>query len=245
MEWSNDDCLQLIDIYSEHPLLWDPKHPYHYSKNKKNEAWASISSTLGREEKGVRQKMTSLLGSFRSQRSKGKKSIGTGKGAVEVYVSKWFAFDRMRFLLDKDEPNNTIDSQSAVLDLTNLESQQADIIPTEEEQSTDDVLHLDTIMPEPTNTPAETPRTSSIKRKRNQEDPRIDEAFKILKKANKNMEESSKQDMLDFYGLYIVSKMKKYSAQTQLTVEHEINKILYHADMGFYDGQVEIISHNE
>ncbi|GBL65504.1 hypothetical protein AVEN_97809-1, partial [Araneus ventricosus] len=79
MEWSNDDCLQLIDIYNDHELLWNPKHPYHYSKNKKNEAWASISSALGREEKGVRQKMTSLLGSFRSQRSKGKKSIGTGK----------------------------------------------------------------------------------------------------------------------------------------------------------------------
>ncbi|GBN18782.1 hypothetical protein AVEN_39709-1 [Araneus ventricosus] len=81
-------------------------------KIKKNEAWANISSALGREEKGVRQKMTSLLGSFRSQRSKGKKSIGTGKGAAEMYVSKCFAFDRMRFLLDKDEPNNTIDSES-------------------------------------------------------------------------------------------------------------------------------------
>ncbi|GBN92303.1 hypothetical protein AVEN_248620-1 [Araneus ventricosus] len=189
--------------------------------------------------------MTSLLGSFTSQRNKGKKSIGTGKGAVEVYVSKWFALDRMRFLLDKDEPNNTIDSQSGIVDFTDVELQQSDVVPTEEDCLADEVLHLDTMMPElsnvPASTPAETPRASSIKRKRQQEDPRIEEAFRILKKANKTLEDSSKEDMLDSYGRYIVAKMKKYSAQTQLVVEHEINKILYQADMGCYNGPTEII----
>ncbi|GBO23468.1 hypothetical protein AVEN_36893-1 [Araneus ventricosus] len=189
-------------------------------KIKKNEAWASISSALGREEKGVRQKMTSLLGSFRSQRSKGKKSIGTGKGI------------NLKFF-------------QSIVDFTDVELQQSDVVPTEEECLADEVLHLDTMMPElsnvPASTPAETPRASSIKRKRQQEDPRIEEAFRILKKANKNMEDSSKEDMLDSYGRYIVAKMKKYSAQTQLVVEHEINKILYQADMGCYNGPTEII----
>ncbi|GBL88958.1 hypothetical protein AVEN_255131-1 [Araneus ventricosus] len=36
--------------------------------------------------------------------------VSVKRGAIEVYVSKWFAFERMRFLLDEDEPTNTIDS---------------------------------------------------------------------------------------------------------------------------------------
>lgn len=31
-------------------------------------------------------------------------------GREEIYVTKWFAFPRMAFLLDKDKPRNTIDS---------------------------------------------------------------------------------------------------------------------------------------
>ncbi|GBM17044.1 Elongation of very long chain fatty acids protein 7 [Araneus ventricosus] len=140
--------------------------------------------------------------------------------------------------------------QLGIVDFTDVELQQSDVVPTVEERLADEVLHLDTMMPElsnvPASTPAETPRASSIKRKRQQEDPRIEEAFIILKKVNKNMEDSSKEDLLDIYGHYVVSKMKKYSAQTQLVVEHEINKILYQADMGCYDGPTEIIpSQNE
>ncbi|GBL90473.1 hypothetical protein AVEN_267060-1, partial [Araneus ventricosus] len=86
-----------------------------------------------------------------------------------------------------------------IVDFTDVELQQSDVVPTEEECLADEVLHLDTMMPDlsnvPASTPAETPRSSSIKRKRQQEDPRIEEAFRILKKANKNMENSSKEDM--------------------------------------------------
>ncbi|GBN45000.1 hypothetical protein AVEN_56197-1 [Araneus ventricosus] len=147
----------------------------------------------------------------------------------------------MRFLLDKDEPNTTIDSQSSIVDFTDAEFQQSDVVPTEEECLAHEVLHLDTMMPDlsnvPASTPAETPRASSIKRKRHQEDPRIEEAFIILKKANKNMKESTEVDMLRFlWTIRCVSKIKKYSAQAQLIVEHEINKIFCHTNMGCYDG---------
>ncbi|GBM79358.1 hypothetical protein AVEN_32969-1 [Araneus ventricosus] len=81
--------------------------------------------------------------------------------------------------------------RQGIVDFTDVELQQSDVVPTEEECLGDEVLHLDTMMPElsnvPASTPAETPRPSSIKRRRQQEDPGIEEAFRILKEANKNM----------------------------------------------------------
>ncbi|VEN55442.1 unnamed protein product [Callosobruchus maculatus] len=58
----------------------------------------------------VKKKMESLLASFRREKLKGRKTVGTGKGTDEVYESKWFAFRRLAFLLDRDEPTQTINS---------------------------------------------------------------------------------------------------------------------------------------
>ncbi|GBM25259.1 hypothetical protein AVEN_45898-1 [Araneus ventricosus] len=97
-----------------------------------------------------------------------------------------------------------------------VQFQQSDVLPTEEKCLADEVLHLYTVMPEQSNvhasTPAETPRASSIKRKRHLEDPRIEEGSRMLKMANKNLEESTKGYMSDFYGRYVVSQIKNYSA---------------------------------
>ncbi|KAJ8939482.1 hypothetical protein NQ318_022536, partial [Aromia moschata] len=107
-------CLQLIDLYEQQPILWDAKHCFHFSKNKKIDAWDEIAEKLKRDVNNVKQKMTSLLGSLRAQKSKGKKTIVTGKGRQEIYVSKWFAFKRMQFLLDKDEPKDTLDTENVI-----------------------------------------------------------------------------------------------------------------------------------
>lgn len=79
-EWSNEECLQLITLYEKHPVLWDPKNSFYFSKSKKLDAWDSIANELGMDVQIVRQKMSSLLGSFRQQKSKGKRAMGTGKG---------------------------------------------------------------------------------------------------------------------------------------------------------------------
>ncbi|XP_076686022.1 uncharacterized protein LOC143378062 [Andrena cerasifolii] len=112
IEWSDDQCLQLIGAYERQPILWKPSYPNHFSKNKKKDAWQAISREIGIDEDNIRQKMMSLLGSFRQQKSKGKRSIGTGKARHEVYRSKWFAFKRMHFLMDKNQPRRTVNTHN-------------------------------------------------------------------------------------------------------------------------------------
>lgn len=75
--------------------------------------------------------MTSLLGSFRTKKAKGRNTLGTDEGnrinslirtrfkyyfvrtfcdlgEKEVYKSDWFAFKGFAFLMDKDEPRETL-----------------------------------------------------------------------------------------------------------------------------------------
>lgn len=86
MEWSKEDSLLLIQEYKKYQLLWDPRHKNYFNKIKKNEAWAEIAKTFNTDVDKTRNKMASLLGSFRRERSKGKKIIGTGTG-MKLYCA--------------------------------------------------------------------------------------------------------------------------------------------------------------
>ncbi|VVC98844.1 unnamed protein product [Leptidea sinapis] len=48
--------------------------------------------------------MTSLLSSFRREKGKEKKSKRTGKGTSDTYTSGWFAYNALKFLVDRNTP---------------------------------------------------------------------------------------------------------------------------------------------
>lgn len=77
-------ALNLIDEYEKFSILWNVKHQFHFCRKKRNEAWKEIANSLKLELIQVKQKMNSLLGSFRREKSKGKKIIETEKG---IYIS--------------------------------------------------------------------------------------------------------------------------------------------------------------
>jgi hypothetical protein len=60
--------------------LWDPKDKNYHIKNIKNDAWREIAGDIGCDVAVVKSKITSLLSSFRREKAKMKKSMGTGKG---------------------------------------------------------------------------------------------------------------------------------------------------------------------
>lgn len=80
MEWDQDKTLLFIEKYKEMTILWDPSHPQHYNKIKKQDAWVDLASLLETEVETCKKKITSLLASLRREKQKIKKSTGTGKG---------------------------------------------------------------------------------------------------------------------------------------------------------------------
>lgn len=84
--WTEDASLQLIELYQNNPLIWDPKHEDYYKKNKKIDAWSRISQELNKDVELCKNKIISLLASYRREKKKEDKSKGTGKGNKKSFL---------------------------------------------------------------------------------------------------------------------------------------------------------------
>ncbi|XP_018580150.1 uncharacterized protein LOC108917849 [Anoplophora glabripennis] len=209
MEWSSEASLALIDEYKRHPVLWDSRHQSYSSKVQKQEAWEDIALNMQMDLLEVKQKMNSLLGSFRREKSRMRRV----KEGSSVYCSKWFAFEKMQFLLREDET----DSLGIKLE--------------DEEDSIFDELRF------PLNEPQET--VPSDKRASTGYASPLRRAKKLLKPvpADPVIEDLSifPQDEYAAFGNYIACKLRKFDPRSRAFVEHAINNILFEADMGKYD----------
>nr|CAH7716259.1 unnamed protein product [Callosobruchus chinensis] len=215
----------------------------YYNKIKKYDAWVSIAEVMACETTEVKKKMESLLASFRREKLKGTKTIGTGKGRHEVYESKWFAFRRLAFLLDRDEPTQTINSiegdkedeeEIEETDISEVAGPEIDTLELQHEaqKETNDTSQKRIIPTENQISISKKPKTiSKMKKNKEEKDSRVDEAFLLLKSTA----EKKKNDLYDDYGIYIANKLKTYSARTKAFVQYHFNSILFQADMGQFE----------
>lgn len=78
--WTEEKVLHFINLYEKKTMLWKAKHPHHFNKLMKNDAWNEISQEIGFDVETCKKKMTSLMSACRREKMKMKKSCGTGKG---------------------------------------------------------------------------------------------------------------------------------------------------------------------
>ncbi|XP_069363698.1 uncharacterized protein [Maniola hyperantus] len=225
MEWTEENCLRLIETYKRFPVLWDPKDQYYYRKNLKNDAWKEIGAIMGSDYEQCRSKLLSLLSSFRREKGKSQKSKGTGKGASETYKSRWFAYDAFSFLADRDKPRKRLNTEQA-----DTEQDKVD-----EEQVQDDGINTDTesnlsfIEPPPP------------KKKKSTDDKIVTEALQVLKTATEKLSDNSKlsQEVHSFIN-FIGAKMESYSRLTKNMVQKAIFDVIMKADSGYYNYQPDV-----
>lgn len=96
MEWSEDTILLLINLYKQNECLWNAKHSLYYNKLRKYDAWIQISTELNIAVEECKKKVTNLLSSFRRERAKVKKSMGTRKDMFD-YPSLSLQFNILYF----------------------------------------------------------------------------------------------------------------------------------------------------
>ncbi|XP_063223261.1 uncharacterized protein LOC134531480 [Bacillus rossius redtenbacheri] len=153
MEWSKEDQIKLIDLYKQQTVIWDPNNVNHFNKIRKQDAWEEIGAEMDRDVDECKKKMESLLSALRRERKKMKDTAGTGKGTDEMYRSSWFAFESLRFLLDKNKQRKTISTMR-------VESEERDVECGTVGESAQE--------------------TVPKKKKQRVEDARLDKAFHIL-----------------------------------------------------------------
>lgn len=100
-DWNQDQVIQLIDLYRERPVLWDPGCADYKDRNLKHYAWSEIALGMRMTKIEVQDKMKKVIGQFQRENKKQK----SGSGA-DVKI-KWFAYEQLLFLRDKTAPKPT------------------------------------------------------------------------------------------------------------------------------------------
>ncbi|KAF5271250.1 hypothetical protein FQR65_LT17668 [Abscondita terminalis] len=235
----NETCRVLIKLYGTKDLLWNSKSPHYHNKSLRQDAWNEISSIMVVPVPELKKKMTTLMASYRREKSRIGKSLITGSGANEVYVSKWFAFDDFNFMKDKNLPNETSDTMPKNIPTTQNCNDKHATIP-----SPSDSANQYSEEPIPSGTDGEPVRENSLckapntsknmKRKRNieEESPMLKKAFQILTESSSSS--TSSFDPYFSYGQHIANELRKYDQRTFIYVKQAINKVIFEADLGKY-----------
>lgn len=93
---------QLVDLYHERPVLWVITSPHYKNKFWKNVTRLDISNILNTEKSGVEKKWKIVFVSFIMNVKKEK----SGSSADDFHNTKWFAFESLMFLKDKNKPHS-------------------------------------------------------------------------------------------------------------------------------------------
>ncbi|CAH1100635.1 unnamed protein product [Psylliodes chrysocephalus] len=148
----------------------------------------------------------------------------------DVYISHWFAFKHMQFLMDKFKPRKTIDNVSSVTHGSPDDVEDINLNDSKNENTTAQDKENPAKQGQKSHHDMQLKNTTkSDKKRQRQEDPRIDEAYSILKDslAQKTRDEST------VFGEHVANKHRKYNSKIRSIVEHKINDILFLADMGY------------
>jgi len=110
MEWSNEKVLNLIELYRDRPVLWDCRLKEYKDRNKKMDAILEIAVSFGVEKEEIERKIKNLVCHLSRELKKERDSKKSGAGSDQVYKSKWFCYDSMLFLKDRNQPRGMIDT---------------------------------------------------------------------------------------------------------------------------------------
>ncbi|KAF5299150.1 hypothetical protein FQA39_LY02323 [Lamprigera yunnana] len=114
MEWTNAKVCELIELYRDRPVLWDCRLKEYKDRNKKQDALQEIADTFGVDKQVVEKKIKNVVCHFLREIKRERDSSKSGAGNSDVYKSKWFCFNNMLFLKDRNTPKETTDTITQV-----------------------------------------------------------------------------------------------------------------------------------
>ncbi|XP_017850610.1 uncharacterized protein LOC108605438 [Drosophila busckii] len=234
--WDGVTTIQLIKTYEEHELLWNSKHRQYVHRDSRTEAWAAMAKTMQMSVPEVKRKLNSLLGVFHSQQRK------------NVSMPRWWT-KYLSFLVD----NKTEDHGSAA------DGMPRSIDPAYKSDDCDSNVYVDGAESD-ADEPSESGSNKGKHKSAFEEFLAEYEAPKriVIQEANSSTaislepksgdsndaeptpqpspitQQVDDEDM-QLYCKYLCSKLSKYSSSTRSTIQYHFNRILYEADMGWYE----------
>lgn len=115
MEWTNDKVIQLIDMYRDRPVLWDCRLKDFRDRSKRIGALLEIVVRFGVEKDEIERKIKNLVCHFSRELKREREGIKSGASSDDAYKSKWFCYDSMLFLKNRNRPRRMTDSHNQVV----------------------------------------------------------------------------------------------------------------------------------
>lgn len=156
-----------------------------------------------------------------------------------VYVSKWFAFNALKFLCNKKQLQTQWKNENVI------EENETGDVSSEEDPLQDDAdpKREEVLMPSVSPPPLLMYDVSADRDKMAAVSVKVDRAVNgatgngtgALSLNGAISDANSVSNSCSIYGQYVANKLMNYSDRTRAIVEHKINNILFEADMGNFD----------
>ncbi|XP_055838779.1 uncharacterized protein LOC129906853 [Episyrphus balteatus] len=114
MSWSKKQTLTFIQAYKDCPLLWDRTHDGYKNKNQRHDALLELAVAFHMQKDEIENKIKGLQSQFARERKKEKSSQIDGPETDEIYKSKWFAYKRLMFLVEKNKSKNSTTTDTVI-----------------------------------------------------------------------------------------------------------------------------------
>ena len=106
VEWKRDEIFALIQLYQEHPVLWNVKLPSYKNRNEREIAFKKVHFEIHKISEtitfaAVKNKVHTLRSQYEKEIKLTRESKKSGAGAGDVHVPKLWCFD-LHFLHDND-----------------------------------------------------------------------------------------------------------------------------------------------
>ena len=128
---------ECIEVYREHPVLWNIKSEDYSNRRMKEEAYGVLVNkfkekypTWGREE--VKKKINSFRTNFRKEFKKVLDSEKSGAGSEEIYEPTLWYYDDLLFLIDQKKPSESRSSIQSAQNSDTLPESVEDILDNQE-----------------------------------------------------------------------------------------------------------------
>ncbi|CAK1602449.1 unnamed protein product [Parnassius mnemosyne] len=212
MEWNKENTALLIEHFKEKRELWDSTSIHFKDRHKKHDAWMDLADKFDTEKSVIEKKMRSLIGQFQRELKK----LRSGARAEEL-TSKWFGFELLLFLKDKNKVRSTKEAG-----IPEANSQEIRVSPKKKPQEI---------------------RVSPNKKKNKTFDSleAQKEAYGIMKELHT---ERKSRDDFTVFGEHIACRLRNLrDPYTIATVQNQIHNIIFQAEIGLYSGGAST-SHN-
>ncbi|XP_046965476.1 uncharacterized protein LOC124533925 [Vanessa cardui] len=232
--WTNELTETLIDLYHNQIVLWDSSDVHYKNKNKKKDAWKSISDIMGLHELEIQRKIKNLTAQFFREKKKLKEDNKSGSSTSET--PRWFAYQRLLFLTDRNEPRlcaerGLNESHDSGLEKSAGEECSHNQSPLRNEVNANDITLSET---QPGYLSLSDIRRSikGSKRKISNYDQQQEGPCDILKE----LQTKKSRNRFAIFGEHVAAKIEALkSSYAQNVVEHLISNILFEASIGKYD----------